>query len=149
MKKLFATLALSLFAASTMAWEMGVTGGRDFSSPDRNYAGFTLGKSLGLVSVTAGYHRAVLGDNDQDRFSVTAGYDVAKVGPVTITPVVGLAYLNNQTSANGLALAAGVEASLPIYKKVDLVVDWTHQVGQSRVNASNGNRVSAGVRYAF
>ncbi len=149
MKKIFATLALSLFAVSTMAWELGVSGGRDFSGADRNYAGISLSHDVGPVGVTAGYSRTFSGDDNQNRFSVMAGVDLVKLGPVTVTPVVGVAYLHNQASANGLALAAGVSTSLPIRDRMDLVVDWTHQWGQERVNTSNGNRVSAGIRYAF
>ena len=46
-------------------------------------------------------------------------------------------------------MTVGVEMSMPIYKKLEGVVDWSYQVGQSRVNDSNGNRVSAGLRYKF
>lgn len=141
------TLALAVTAASAL--EVGVQAGRDFSSPNRNYGGVTLGHSVGPTSVTLGFNRTAVSADDQNRWSVVAGYDLLKVGPMTVTPTVGLAYLHNQNSANGMAMTAGVEASVPVMDRVRAVVDWTHQIGQSRVNASNGNRVTAGIRYTF
>lgn len=149
MKKILAIATLSLATLSASALELGVTAGRDFSSPNRNYGGLTFGHSMGPTSLTLGYSRTAVTGNDQDRWSVVAGYDVAKIGPVTITPTLGAAYLSNQNSDNGLAMTAGVEASMPIVNRVRAVVDWSHQLGQSRVNASNGNRVSMSVRYSF
>lgn len=149
MKKFFAITALSLVTLSASALEVGITGGRDFSGSDRNYGGVTLARSMGPVSVALGVTRTAVGANDQNRWSVVGGYDVARVGPVTITPTLGVAYLDNQRTDNGLALAAGVEASMPVTKKVRAVVDWSHQVGQSRVSASDGNRVGVSVRYKF
>lgn len=149
MKKIFATLALSLFTASTMAWDLSVSGGRDFSGRDRNHLTLSLGKDVGPVGFTAGYSRTFNSGNGQNRFSVMTGVDLVQLGPVTVTPVAGVAYLHNQTSDDGLAVAAGVSTSMPIRDRVALVVDWTHQWGQTRVNTYNGNRVSAGVRYTF
>lgn len=149
MKKLFAITALSLTVMSASALEVGIVAGRDFSDNTRNYGGVTVGQSVGPVTVSLGYHRTSISANDQNRFSVVGGYDLMTVGPVTVTPTAGLAYLSNKTSANGLAMTVGVEMSMPVYKKLEGVVDWTYQVGQSRVNDSNGNRVSAGLRYKF
>lgn len=149
MKKLFAITALSLTVMSASALEVGLLGGREFSDNTRNYGGVTVGQSAGPVTVSLGYHRTSVGANDQNRFSLVGGYDLASVGPVTITPTAGLAYLSNKTSPNGLAMTVGVEMSMPVYQKLEGVVDWTHQIGQSRVNDSNGNRVSAGLRYKF
>ena len=149
MKKLIAISALSLTVLSASALEVGLMAGRDFSDTNRNFGGVTVGQSFGSTTVSLGYHRTSVTANDQNRFSVVGGYDLLSVGPVTVTPTVGAAYLSNSASANGMAMTVGVEMSMPIYKKVEGVIDYSYQFGQSRVNASDGNRVSAGLRYKF
>jgi outer membrane autotransporter protein len=149
MKKIAIASLLALAATVASAAEIGVTGTRDYSGTDRNFAGVTLGQSFGKVGVTAGFERSTVTNNDQDRFSLVAGYDVAKVGPVTVTPKVGAAYLNNQTGADGYAMTVGVGASVPVTKQVSIGLDVARQYGQDRVNQFDGNRVTAGVRYKF
>lgn len=140
------TLALAVTAASAL--EVGVQVGRDFSTPNRNYGGLTVGQSVGPVTLTAGYHRTATA-NDQNRWSLVGGYDLVKVGPVQITPTVGAAYLSNKSMSNGLAMTVGAEASMPLTKNLEGVVDYSYQMGQTRVNQFNGSRVTAGLRYSF
>jgi outer membrane autotransporter protein len=149
MKKFAIASILAIAATAASAVEVGVTATRDYAGTDRNGGGITLGQSFGKVGVTAGFERFTAGTNDQDRFSVVAGYDVAKVGAVTITPKVGAAYLNNQTGADGYAMTVGVGATVPVTKQVSVGLDVARQYGQDRVNAFDGNRVTAGVRYKF
>jgi hypothetical protein len=149
MKKLAIASLLALAAISASAVEVGVTAARDYAGTDRDAYGVTLGQSYGKVGVTAGFDRATKGTNNQDRFTVVAGYDVAKVGVFTITPKVGAAYLNNQIGADGYALLVGAGVSAPIASKVSLGLDYTRQYGQDRVNAFDGNRLTASVKYAF
>jgi outer membrane autotransporter protein len=149
MKKFAIATILAASAMSASALEVGVTGTRDYASTDRNGYGLTVGESFGKVGVTAGFDRFTSGANDQDRYSVVAGYDVAKFGPVTVTPKVGAAYLNNQTGADGYAMTVGVGASVPVTKQVSIGLDVARQYGQDRVSQFDGNRVTAGVRYKF
>ena len=149
MKKLAIASLLALAAISASAVEVGVTAARDYAGTDRDAYGVTLGQSYGKVGVTAGFDRATKGTNNQDRYTVVAGYDVAKVGVFTITPKVGAAYLNNQTGADGYALLVGAGVSAPIASKVSLGLDYTRQYGQDRVNTFDGNRLTASVKYAF
>ena len=150
MKKIAIASLIALAATAASALEVGVTTTRDYSqATDRNGYGLTLGQKFGAVGVTAGFERMTTGTNDQDRFSLVAGYDVAKFGPVTVTPKVGVAYLNNQTTADGYALTVGVGASVPVTKQVSLGVDFARQYGQDRVQAFDGNRVTAGVKFNF
>ena len=74
---------------------------------------------------------------------------MAKFGPVTVTPKLGAAYLNNQTGADGYAMTVGVGASMPVTKSVAFTVDAARQYGQDRVSAFDGNRVTAGLKYKF
>ncbi len=149
MKKIAIASLLALAATAASAAEIGVTGTRDYSGTDRNFTGVTLGQSFGKLGVTAGFERSTVTNNDQDRFSVVAGYDVAKVGPVTVTPKIGAAYLNNQTGADGYAMTVGLGASVPVTKKVSVGLDVARQYGQDRVSQFDGTRVTAGVRYKF
>jgi hypothetical protein len=57
--------------------------------------------------------------------------------------------LSNQTGANGYALLVGLGVSMPVATKVSVGLDYTRQYGQDRVNAFDGNRLSANVKYAF
>lgn len=148
--KTLAAILLTSSAITAQALEVGVTTTADYGGEGkRSGYGLNVGKQYGKVSVSGGFERFVKGENDQDRYSVTAGYDIAKVGPVTLTPKATVAYLNNQTSSNGYALAVGVGAALPITKNVDFTLDASRQYGQTRVQDGNGNAVVAGLKYKF
>jgi hypothetical protein len=150
MKKIAIATAIALAAISASALEVGVTTTRDHAgTTDRNGSGFTLGQKYGANTVTAGFERFTEGRNDQDRFSLMVGRDVARLGPVTVGVRAGGAYLNNQTGADGYAAVVGVGATLPVTKQVSLTVDATRQYGQDRVQSFDGNRVTAGLKYRF
>lgn len=128
---------------------------------DRTEYGITVGEKFGKVGVTAGFARSNGGtpvtiptdgpykDQMQDRYSLVAGYDVAKIGTITVTPKLGVAYLNNARDTNGYVMTVGIGASVPVTKQVSFGVDYARQYGQDRVNQFNGNRLTAGVKYAF
>ncbi len=150
MKKIAIASLIALAATAASALEVGVTTTRDYSGVEnRNGAGLTVGQKFGAVGVTAGFERFTKGTNDQDRYSLVAGYDVAKLGPVTVTPKVGVAFLNNQTGQDGYAMTVGLGTSVPVTKQVSLGVDVARQYGQDRVSQFDGNRVTVGVNYKF
>ena len=149
MKKFAIATMIALAASAASALEVGVTTARDYAGTNRNATGVTVGEKFGAVTVTAGFDRATLGATDQDRYSLVAGYNVAKLGPVSVAVKGGAAYLNNQTGQDGYAALIGVGASVPVTKQVSLTVDATRQYGQDRVNSFDGNRVTAGVKYSF
>ena len=150
MKKILIATVIALTATMASALEVGVTTTRDYSGADnRNGAGVTVGHKFGAVGVTAGFERMTAGTNDQDRYSVTAGYDVAKVGTATVAVKTGVAYLNNQTGQDGYAMTVGAGITVPVTKQVSVGLDLTRQYGQDRVNQFDGNRVTAGVKYRF
>ena len=150
MKKIAIASILALAAISASALEVGVTSSTDYSgASQRQGFGATVGQQYGKVGVTAGFERFQKDSTDQDRYSLVAGYDVAKLGNVTITPQVGVAYLNNQTGSDGYAMTVGVGATVPVTKQVSFGLGVTHQSGQDRVSASDGNRVTAGLKYRF
>jgi predicted porin len=128
---------------------------------DRSEYGITVGEKFGKVGITAGFARSNGGtpitiptdgpyrDQVQDRYSLTAGYDVTKVGPVTITPTLGVAYLNNARDTDGYVMTVGVGASVPVTKQISLTANYARQYGQDRINQFDGNRVNVGVAYKF
>ena len=147
-KVLYASLASLALSASAI--EVGVNGTRDYSgSADRTGYGITLGKKIGTVGVEAGYTRFIQGTNDQDRYSLVGSYDVTKIGPVTVAVKGGVAYLMNQTGADGYAVTAGVGGSVPVAKNLDATVDWRRQEGQKSINSFDGNQVAVGLKYSF
>jgi outer membrane autotransporter protein len=150
MKKFAIASALALAAIAASAVEVGVTSTTDYSGKDaRQGFGATVSQSYGKVTATAGFERFTKGANDQDRFSLVGGYNVAKFGPATVAVKTGVAYLNNQVGHSGYAMTVGAGVSVPVTKQVSVGVDVARQYGQSRVQSSDGNAVTAGVNYRF
>jgi opacity protein-like surface antigen len=119
MKKIAIASLIAMAAMSASALEVGVTAAREYTGTNTDGMGITLGQKFG------------------------------KVGPVTVTPKVGVAHLRNSAAVDGYALTLGVGASVPLNKTVDLTVDARRQYGQDRVNAFDGNTVTAGLKVKF
>jgi opacity protein-like surface antigen len=150
MKKIAIASLIALAATAASALEVGVTTTTEYSASDkRSGHGFSVGQSFGKFSASTGFERFQKGGNDQDRFTVVGGYDVTKLGSVTVTPKLGVAYLKNQTTESGYALSVGVGASMPVTKKIALTLDAARQYGQDRVQSYDGNTVTAGLKYTF
>ena len=150
--KLKLALAALLFAVGTaQAVELGVTANRDYSqTPDRNGWGITVGQKTGKIGLTGGFERYTQGTNDTNRYSLVAGYDVATFGDLTITPKVGVAYVDPTTTASGWQGTVGVGASYALTKNVALTADYRYQTAlQTRVDGFNGNVISGGLKYSF
>jgi len=151
MKKIVLALMFAGIASAASAVELGVTANRDYSqSTDRNGFGITLGQKFDKVGVTAGFERYTQNTNDLDRYSAVVGYDVAKFGDLTVTPKVGVAYLNPQTTSTGWQGQVGLGVSYAVTKNVAVTADYRYQSAlQTRVDNFNGSVVSAGVKVGF
>lgn len=148
MKKL--VIASLIFASvSASATDLGITAARGVAGDSRTYGGVTLGQHYGPVSATVGIEQSSVGSNDQTRYSLVGGYDVAKFGDVTVTPKLGVAYLDNQTSSNGFAMTTGVGVSVPVTNTVTVGFDVERQFGQNKVSEFNNNRFVASVKQVF
>jgi opacity protein-like surface antigen len=145
MKNLLIATALTASMASASALELSVGAGRDFSNQNRNYGSIALGQTVGQMTVNLGYARST----GQNRFSVGGAYSLFSVGPVNFAPTVEGAYLNNSAVSSGLAMAVGLEASTPLWKNVDVVADYSYQMGQSKVSNFDGSKIGLGVKYKF
>ena len=150
MKVKLAILAL-LVAGSAQAVEVGLTAQRDYSqNPDKNGFGVTVGEHFGKTSVTGGFERYTQNSNDTNRYSLVAGYDVAQFGAVTITPKVGVAFVDPTTTASGWQGTVGVGASYALTKNLALTADYRYQTSlQTRVDNFNGNVITGGLKYSF
>ena len=179
MKKILIASAIAIAATAVSAMEVGVTAGTNFAKSngtdcgfvvgpstctqgvDRTEYGITVGEKFGKLSLTAGFARSNGGssitqptdgaykDQVQERYSLVAGYSVAKFGAFTVTPTVGVSYLNNARDADGYAATVGIGASVPLTKQTTLAIDYARQYGQDRVQSFDGDRVTASVKYRF
>jgi opacity protein-like surface antigen len=151
MKKIAIATLLAISAVTASAVEVGVTTQRDYSqTPDRNGFGITVGQQYDKVSVTGGFERYTQNSNDTNRYSLVGGYDIAKFGDFTITPKIGVAFVDPTTTSNGWQGSVGVGASYAVNKTVSLTADYRYQSAlQSRVNNFDGNVISAGVKVGF
>jgi hypothetical protein len=150
MKKLAIATILATAAIAASAVEVGVTGvNQTTPNPNRYGYGVTVGENFGAYNVTAGVSRFEREANDQTRVSLVGSREVYKVGPVSLTGRVGLAYLNNQTGEDGTALTVGVGANVPVAKNVTAGVSVDRQYGQNRVSSFDGNVITAGVKVGF
>ena len=149
MKKTLLATLLATFVLGASALELGINASSDRNDADHRDtgAGVTLGTHSGDLSFTGGLD--YYGRKDIYKTSAVVGYDVAKFGPVTVTPKIGAAYLNNQTTADGYAMTVGVGASVPVTKQVSVGLDYARQYGQDRVSQFDGNRLTAAVKYSF
>ena len=76
--------------------------------------------------------------------------DVAQFGAVTITPKVGVAFIDPTTTASGWQGTVGVGASYALTKNVALTADYRYQTSlQTRVESFNGNVITGGLKYSF
>jgi outer membrane autotransporter protein len=148
MKKSLLAIAMLGAIGTASATEFGLSVNRDHAT-ERNAYGFTLGQKYGSVTAQVGFERFTKGNNDQDRYSAVALYDVAKLSAASVYVKGGAAYLNNQVGADGFAWLAGVGVNIPVAKNVSAVVDLTHQFGQNRVSRFDGNTFGVGLKVSF
>lgn len=128
---------------------------------NRNEYGITIGEKSGKLGLTVGISRSNGGatvthptdgpykDQVQNRISITGGYDVITLGPVTFTGKLGGAYLVNSRDPSGFATTIGGGISVPVTKKIAVGIDYTRQYGQKAISQYDGNRVSANLKYNF
>jgi len=148
--KLAIASILALSAVTASALEVGLTTISDYSGARKNTGyGLTVSQPVGTFDVAVGYAEFNGLENNQARFSLVGGRDVAKFGTVIVTPKLGVVYLNNQHATDGYALTLGVGATLPVTNTVSFTLDVARQYGQERVESFDGNTVTAGLAYRF
>ena len=148
MKKFAIMAALAVAAMSASAVEVGVRGTHTTDS-SADSAGVTVGQKFGAGGVEGAFDRSTRGTFNTNKFSLVGSMDVAKFAGITVSPKVGVSFIDPSKGVNGYAASVGVGASYPLTKQVALVADYAYQKGQDRVKAFDGNQVSAGVKFSF
>lgn len=142
MKKFLTALAFVAAAGAVCAAEVGVSAVRDYNvDKDGVRVTATVGKAT--VSATSI-------DNVYNRYAVGTGVDLFKVGPVKVGATGAVVYQDTANAGtNGYGVAAGLKATLPLAKNVDLTAGVERFVGQSRINEYNGTVGTVGVALRF
>lgn len=146
MKKLAIIALLSSVATMASAFEVGARlGHNDVDST--NTFGVTVSKQFGSFGAEAAFDRSTV--TNVNRYSLVGSYDVAKLFGSTVSLKAGGAYVDPRRGVDGYAGLVGVGISYPVTPTSKFVVDYSYQKGQARVNAYNGNVVSAGLKVTF
>jgi hypothetical protein len=147
MKKIIIASIMSLGIASSHAGTVAVQHSRDIEA-NRDAASIELAVPVGGFTASIGFDRATSGVA-QDRYSLGVARQLTSVGPLNLQARLGGHYLDNETGATGYALSAGAGVTMPLTKVIGVGLMVDYQWGQERVNAHDGTRVSAGVRFSF
>ena len=149
MKKLILATMLAAVMGTASAVEVGVNAGFNTSGVGAASYGVTVGQSFGKFGLTAEYDRDLKSKGIDNRFSAIASYDLFNVGNITVTPKLGVSYLNPETVTSGYAALGGVGVSLPLSKHVFVTGDYRYQYGQDSVKSLNGHQLFAGLKVKF
>lgn len=147
MKKLAIIATLMAATGIASATDLGLRGGRNFGS-DTNSVGITLGQKFGTFGAELAFDRGT-SPVSGNRYSLIGTYDAAKYQDVTFTAKAGAAIVEPSQGDNGYAAIAGVGVSYPVYKNVNLVADYSYQLGQDRVRQFDGSALTVGIKYSF
>ena len=153
MKKLAIMTILAVAAVAASATDVGLRvgrlGGANTNDAGLTGAGVTVGQQFGAYGAELAYDRALIGKSSVSRYALVGSYPVASFKGVSFAAKVGGAYIDPTAGANGYAATVGVGATYPLWKNVNLVADYSYQVGQDRVKSFNGNLVTVGTKYSF
>jgi hypothetical protein len=142
MKKLLTALAVVAAVGTASAVEVGVSAVRDYNvDKDGTRVTATVGKAT--VSATS--------INDvYNRYAVGTGVDLFTVGLVKVGATGAVVYQDTSGAGqDGYGVTAGLKASVPLAKNVDLTAGVERFVGQSRLNDFNGTVGTVGVAVRF
>lgn len=145
MKKLLIGSLLVLATGTASAFEVGVTGSRNYDT-DRNSLGVLVSKDFKRLNLTAGFDHSNKDSNKVDRWSVVGGLNLFKLGDATVAAKAGGLLLVEEIGSHGYAGTAGLGVKLPLDKKVSFTVDVMRQWGETSVKRFDGNSVTLGVR---
>ena len=149
MKKIAIASLIALAVTTASALELGVNTTRSYVGENNTGFGVSVGQQYGKVGVSANFDRFTRGTEDQDRLSLNGSYNLLTVGTATVAATAGVAHLNNKVSGDGYALTVGAGVSVPVTKQVSVGLGVARQYGQDRVQAFDGNTVTAGLKFRF
>ena len=141
MKKIVIASILATAAIAASAVEVSVSGVRDYNL-DKD--GYRVGATVAGLSVSA-----TRIEDSYNRYAVGKDFAIAKVGTVGISAGGAVVYQDTVSGSDGYGLTAGVKASVPLAKNVDLVAGVERFAGQERVNRFNGTVGTVGLNVKF
>lgn len=146
MKKMIiaAILVGATFAASAV--EVGVSAVRD-GTADKNGARVTA--SVGSIAGFTPQLSATHIDGVYTRYGIGGQYALTKVGPVALAATASVVYQDSNAKANGYGVTAGLKATLPLTKRIDLVAGVERFAGQHSIVGSNSTVSSLGLNVKF
>ena len=155
MKKLAIMAILASAALAASATEVAFSGERD--STQDGVSGYSVSVAQPVAAVKGltvkglfDTSKGVSGTN-VDKYQAGAAYDVATVGPVTLTGLANIGYVDAQAiAAKGTYVSFGAQAStaVPFVKDLTASLAVTRQLGTSAVNALDHTEATVGVSYA-
>lgn len=154
MKKLAIMAILAAAAITASATEVTVSGERD--STQNGVSGYSVAVSQPVAAVhgliVSGQFETTAGakGTNVDQYSVGASYDVATVGPVTLSALGGVGYLDDQAAAaRGTYVSFGAQAYtlIPYVKGLFATAAVTRQLGTSAVRAADHTEATVSVSY--
>ena len=134
MATLFATTALAASAVEVSAV-------RDYNL-DAN--GYRVAASVATVDLSA-----TRVDSAYNRFAVGKSFELTKVGKVGVSANVAGVYQDTIGGTSGYGLTAGLKATLPVTKSIDVVASVERFAGQERVKPFNGTTGTVGLNIKF
>ena len=156
MKKLAFLAILASAAMAAGATEVLVTGERD--TTQGGISGYSVAVAQPITAVKGltvkGQFETISVANDRstEKYEVRALYDVSKVGPVTITGIVGLGHAEYQAAdVRGTYAVVGAQLSVPVSYVAGLSanVALTQSFGATEIRVFDRAEATIGVSYAL
>lgn len=132
------------FAASAV--EVGVSAVRD-GTIDKT--GLRVTANVGSIAGFTPQLSATRIDGAYTRFGAGGEYALAKVGPVALAATAAVVYQDSNVKVDGYGVTAGLKATLPLTKHIDLVAGVERFAGQHRIASSNSTVSSLGLNVKF
>jgi hypothetical protein len=142
----FILASLVAIAFSANALEVTVATGRDMKL-DKDLTTVSVGKSLGKFDTDVQFSRV---QGQYQSYGANAG-KAFRVGPVSVSPHVGLAYVDNVATASkdGYAASTGVSVDYALSKTVSLTADVSRTFDVKKSTDFVGNTVTFGIKGSF
>jgi hypothetical protein len=151
MKKLAIMAVLATAALAASATEVTVSGSRDVTQD--NVTGYSLSVAQPVttsLTINAGFENTVgKSGTNTDTTTVGVEYDIATLGPVTLSGLGTVGYADVHSSKmTGSFVKFGAQVFMPIAPNLSATMSVVRQLGNSVVNALDHTEGTVGVRYA-
>lgn len=147
MKKVLAAIAIAATAGAASAADLTVSYNRD-TTHKTNGGGIALSSTVQKVTVAASADRYKKG-TDVDAYGLSAGYEMFKLGKLSISGQLGASFLDVERGKNGWAATVGLGVAYPLTKNFALVAEATRVMPEDKIKSQEATLVSFGLRTSF